>query len=216
MARNNAASPHKTHAIRNLNSKTRFAIDKHFLANSHTAQYSLLEFNLDFLLVIPSFPGFDVLLPASGVTHASSWKFTFNLSSPNRSFKSKHGLLGFRPDRAVLYIGRSDASEDIWLCNVPDDFLDFNSQVKVQPAETTFTEPTQMSRKHLRMILSFFLCAFAKEAIASVSCPPNHLYSDAISDDSFSWLFSTNFESVSCSHILFFLLFRPNIQSFSL
>lgn len=48
--------------------------------------------NLDFLLVIPKWPGCDILCPAYGLEHPFSWLFLLKLSQPQHQLHVKHGI----------------------------------------------------------------------------------------------------------------------------
>jgi hypothetical protein len=118
-------------------------------------------------------------------------------------------MLGFKPAGSVLHLGRSTAAEDIWLTAIPDPFFD-DPLYKPTPGESTFTDPTILSRRHYRMILSFFLYVFAVEGIASVRCNPDDYYAVDLDSDSCSWEFADNFTSVPL-----FLRSHPFLLQFS-
>lgn len=76
---------------------------------------------LDLLICVGGGLGLGTLLPNVAVLHHH--EFRMDLQKPMRQFTAKYAKLGFDPTDSMLWIGRSGASEDVWLAFPPRSFL---------------------------------------------------------------------------------------------
>jgi hypothetical protein len=151
--------------------------------------------NLDFLLVIPKRPGWDVLRPPNEENEGDfTWSFQLTLSQPHRRLQVKHGKLGFDPTGCVLFLGRDGNQNDVWLAMVEE--AEWGEPEGAFPAEHVFHDATQMSQHHLRMVQSFFLYALSRQhgTIAGINVYEEDRYRINLSSGRPNWSFASNFE----------------------
>jgi hypothetical protein len=72
---------------------------------------------LDLMVCVSDGLGLGALLPNLTVHH--NYEMTVDLSQPYRTFSSKFATLGFDPTGSMHFIGRSPASEDVWMAWAP-------------------------------------------------------------------------------------------------
>jgi hypothetical protein len=178
-------------AMRLLNQPCYIEVDEHFQQNRFDCAYALSEHNLDFLLAVPRHQGFLVLLPPTGSTRSNEYRFELDLRRPQRQFKYKHGLLGFDPTAAALFIGRHQ-DHDVWLMFPLRE--EFEKKGHAYPAGKTFTGSTMLSRRHCRIVFSYLLHLLSKIGVDGVNCPQNRLYSASLDGDSEKYSFATEFK----------------------
>jgi len=177
-------------ALRLLNRKIRIAIDPHYiLPTSNTIFRS--SSRLDFFAAVPRLPGFSVILPPDEAASPSWWNFQLVLRFPQRHFHFKHGKLGFRPDHASCFIGSTD-SLDIWAIFVPDDKLE--EDATTLPAGSSFSQPTQLSAKHLRQFYSWILYCLSCIGYPGMHLRADRRYSVNIDKNPPNWNFVADFK----------------------
>jgi hypothetical protein len=125
-------SPHIT---RNDDEDLAWNVDRHFL---------------DLMICVGNGLGLGALLPNLQVHH--NYEMTLDLKQPYRSFSAKFAKLGFDPQGCMQWIGRSPASEDVWLAWIPRASL-------VEGCEDvpvgTCSGNTQLKTSHYRMSVMF-------------------------------------------------------------
>ncbi|KAI0337422.1 hypothetical protein BDW22DRAFT_1433298 [Trametopsis cervina] len=72
---------------------------------------------VDALVLVPTDPGFDVLLPS--LDPGPAFAFQIDFSSRGRLFSTKYAELGFTPHRSMMHIGYV-AEENVWLALRPN------------------------------------------------------------------------------------------------
>lgn len=105
---------------------------------------------LDLMICVGNGLGLGALLPNLQVHH--NYEMTVDLSQPYRTFSPKFAMLGFDPTRAMHFIGRSPASEDVWLAWIP--------RVQREEDETPVGEcsgTTAMSTRTYRLAFMFLM-----------------------------------------------------------
>ena len=150
-------------------------------------------FNLDFFSAVPSQLGFSAILPPEDHIPPISWHFDLDLGHAFRPFNFKHGMLGFSPEHAAMWIGRKE-SLDIWVIYVRED--DLSPDGKHVPAGTSFTRPTQLSSIHNRQFQSWILHLLCGADYPGVYCNPDMQYSINLDGQSADWSFAIGFEYV--------------------
>ena len=183
-----------------LNRKIRIKIDPHYILPTTNTIFRSMS-HLDFFAAIPRLPGLSVILPPDDIMPPLWWNFKLDFRSPQRRFHFKHGKLGFRPDHATCYIGSTD-SLDIWAIFVPDEKLE--DDAKTLPAGSSFSNPTQLSSKHLHQFYSWMLYC-----LSSIGYPGMHLRSDRrytvnLDHNRPNWSFVANFryDEIQLNHSL--------------
>jgi hypothetical protein len=183
---------HDNQALRLLNRKIRVTINDRYILPSDNAIFSFLS-SLDFFAAIPRNPGLSVILPPKNIQTPAWWTFSLDFRHPQRPFHFKHGKLGFRPDQATCYIG-STGSLDIWVIYVLDEKLE--EDAKTLPAGSTFTNPSQLSTKHFRQLLSWFLYCLSKINYPGLHLRSDRRYSVNLDHSTPNWSFVADFKSV--------------------
>jgi hypothetical protein len=105
---------------------------------------------LDLMVCVGDGLGLGALLPNLQVHH--NYEMTIDLSQPYRTFSSKFAMLGFDPTGCMHFIGRSPASEDVWIAWVP--------RIQTQRDETPVGESkgcTAMSTHRFRVSFMFLV-----------------------------------------------------------
>lgn len=85
-------------------------------AEDPTLCWAMDESYLDLMVCVGQGLGLGSVIPNLGVHH--NYEFKMDLLKPLRKFSTKHCRLGFDPAGCMLWIGRSPASEDVWLAFV--------------------------------------------------------------------------------------------------
>jgi hypothetical protein len=106
---------------------------------------------LDYLLVIGDNVGFDAILP--NVANDPHFVFALDLHQPARTFRDKHANLGFSLDRTMLYLGKSQGKDNVWLAMAPDEFFEQNISFTMKHKEIA---PTCLLPIHYWMMVMFF------------------------------------------------------------
>jgi hypothetical protein len=105
---------------------------------------------LDLMVCVGDGLGLGALLPNLQVHH--NYEMTFDLSQPFRTFSAKFAMLGFDPTGSMHFIGRSPASEDVWVAWMP--------RVQSHDDESHVGEckgTTAMSTHHFRLSYMFLV-----------------------------------------------------------
>lgn len=108
---------------------------------------------LDLLICVGRGLGLGPLLPNSHVLH--TYEFKIDFKQPKRHFTAKYAKIGFNPTEAMLWIGRSSASEDVWLAFAPRVFAEggiYNDEVGVH---WRGPRVTALSQNHFRCVVMF-------------------------------------------------------------
>jgi hypothetical protein len=105
---------------------------------------------INLMICVPRGLGLGALLPNRLRMH--TFEFTLDMEQPHRTFSSKYAKLGFDPTAAMLWIGRSPSSEDVWLAWAPTESLQIDCE-DVKPRKCTGS--TNLSVKHHRMTTMF-------------------------------------------------------------
>lgn len=109
---------------------------------------------IDLLICVGGGLGLGPLLPNLNSLH--TYRFNMDLGKPWRHFTAKYAKLGFDPTNAMLWIGQSASSEDVWLAFVPRSFIEggeYNDEAAVHwrgPRSTT------LSQEHYRCVVMLF------------------------------------------------------------
>lgn len=147
---------------------------------------------LDFFAAVPRKPGLAVIFPPQPNQDTLFWKFDLNFTQHLRTFKFKHGKLGFRPDNATAHIGSSEAL-DFWVIYVPEEKLD--SDATTLPAGATFTGSSQLSTRHHRQMILFWLYLLSHIGYPGLYVPQNRLYDISLDPKiDANWAFATDFK----------------------
>jgi len=173
-----------------LNKKLEVKIDNEFILPTTRAVFQH-TFNLDFFSAVPHEPGFSVVLPPQDYRPPISWNFDIHLNRPYRPFHYKHGMLGFSPESASIWIGRS-GSLDIWCIYARED--DLSPGAKLEKAGKTFSSPTQLSRMHLRQFFSWMLYLLRKIEYPGIWCNEADLYKVDLEASTANWDFAIGFQ----------------------
>jgi hypothetical protein len=105
---------------------------------------------LDLMICVGNGLGLGALLPNLQVHH--NYEMTLELKQPFRSFSAKFAKLGFDPQGSMQWIGRSPASEDVWLAWVPRaSLVEGCEDVPVGSCSGN----TQLKTRHYRMSVMF-------------------------------------------------------------
>jgi len=105
---------------------------------------------MDLRICVGNGPGLGAVLPNQSVNH--NFELRLNLNQAYRTFSPKFAKLGFDPTGCMLLIGRSPASEDVWLALAPK--VSLRTACEDVPAGTC-AGSTQMSKRHHRMTVMF-------------------------------------------------------------
>jgi len=178
-------------AARLLNRKIRFVTDNHLKILPGLASYTIPDHSIDFLLLVPNEPGLSVLLPPADTAAPASSRFILDLSKPTRQLSTKHGLFGFDPQGAALYIGRKE-QQNIWLVMVDDEVI--SASTPAFPAGTLFKGGTAMSRRHLRIIQTFILFALCRAGVPGFWDLGPSLYDVDLEDERADWPYAPMFK----------------------
>jgi len=121
--------------------------------NDTDLSWSMDKTYLDLMICVGRGLGLGALLPNLQVHH--NYEFKLDLTKPTRLFTAKYAKLGFDPTRAMLWIGRSAASEDVWLCFVQsnNDNDDDDDEEDLDPE--TIKGPTAMGTHRFRHVVMF-------------------------------------------------------------
>jgi hypothetical protein len=180
-------------AMRLLNRPSYLDVDEHLLQPRFDCDYALSEHNIDFVLAIPRHQGFDVLLPPTGHTRSNEYRFELDLRCPQREFRYKHGLLGFDPTAAALFVGKHQ-DYDIWLMfPLREEFTKLGG---AYPAGKTFAGSTTLSRRHRRIVFSYLLYLLSEFGVGGVNCPPTRRYSASLDREDEKYGFASEFRQV--------------------
>lgn len=76
---------------------------------------------MDFLMCVPSRPGLAVCLPTIEADH--NYTMDLDIQQGYRSFKPKHGKIGFNTDGRFVYMGHS-RNDELWCAFAPNTFLE--------------------------------------------------------------------------------------------
>lgn len=137
---------------------------------------------LDLRICVGADLGLGGLLPNQQVNHNYLMKLEFKRE---REFSPKFAILGFDPAGSMVWIGRSPASEDVWLAWAPREAL--QTACKDIPVGTC-SGPSTMSISHYRMGVMFI--AAMLQQIAYRDIVVSHDYPDL--EDSEEFQFATN------------------------
>ena len=87
-----------------------------------------------------------------------------------------------------MHIGTTNVGLNAWMMWVPD--ADIESGCPDAKAGHSWAgAPTQVSRPHQRMFLSFFLWAAANSGYRGASCSPGHFYDVNLTKNKLDWSF---------------------------
>jgi hypothetical protein len=135
---------------------------------------------MDLRICVGNGLGLGAVLPNQNVDH--NFEIRVNLKQAYRTFSPKFAKLGFDPTGCMLWIGRSPASEDVWLAWAPK--VSLPTACEDVPAGTC-TGSTQMSRRHHRMAAMFMALMLKRIAYRDVTVSNN--YPDLERDETFDW-----------------------------
>lgn len=119
---------------------------------------------LDLLICVGGGLGLGPLLPNVGVLH--TYEFKMDLQKPTRQFTAKYVKFGFDPTQAMLWIGRSSASEDIWLTFPPRSFVEGGDYDDDRGMHWRGQRSTALSKDTYRRVVMF---------LAKMLCSINYL-----------------------------------------
>jgi hypothetical protein len=111
---------------------------------------------IDLMICVPVGLGLAALLPNQKRLH--NFEFALDLRQPYRTFSAKFAKLGFDPTGSMLWIGRSYASEDVWLAWAPTESLQMECE---DVAPGTCRGSTQLKTRHYH-ITTMFLASMLK------------------------------------------------------
>ena len=116
------------------------------------------ESTIDFQLTVANCVGLSPILPNAASAHR--FGFDLNLKKERKEFKGKHAMLGFDPAGCMLFVGRSNNNEDVFLAMAPNEFV----RGRLPPPRPAGRRPpsrsSHMSKRHYRqvaMMLTYFL-----------------------------------------------------------
>lgn len=157
-------------------------------ADDGNISWTVEETYLDLLICVGGELGLGPLLPNLGVLH--TYRFKLDLGKPSRQFTAKYAKLGFDPTDAMLWIGQSASSEDVWLAFVPQSFTEggeYNDDAAIHwrgPRSTT------LSNEHYRCAV--ILLAALLRSINFLDIMLAEKFPDVTSDEDFK--FATNLQ----------------------
>lgn len=158
-----------------------------------------LKHFLDFFCAVSRTMGLGGLLPPEDSQNTFGWSFEFDFRQAFRAFFSKHGMLRYNPSNAMIHIGTTRYGLHAWMMFVSES--DLESGVPDAKAGRTWAgATTQVSRRHLRMFLMFFIYAAVKSGYTGVACSPNQFYAVDLEKEDAVWSFC------QFKHVLFYLL----------
>jgi hypothetical protein len=108
---------------------------------------------LDLLICVGGGLGLGPLLPNARVLH--TYEFKMDLQKPARRFTAKYVKLGFDPTGVMLWIGRSSASEDVWLAFPPRSFIEGEEYDEDGGMHWRGQRATALSRDIYRRVVMF-------------------------------------------------------------
>lgn len=88
------------------------------------------------------------------------WTFSMRPKQSYWQFRSDRGVLGFDPAERMLYLGRTQAQEDVWLVLTPEEALQEHYQA--DPSTFDKTKKPRMSSVAVRIMYAFLNSVFAK------------------------------------------------------
>lgn len=130
--------------------RKRYQVDVHGskLVTSSTSpdlSWSVEQHYIDLFICVGAGLGFRPLIP---LARNPNFEFTMQLKHPYRVFSAKFAKLGFDPANAMLWIGRSPSSEDVWIAWVPQGGLAIDCPI-VEPG--TSSGPTPLNTKNYKV-----------------------------------------------------------------
>jgi hypothetical protein len=154
-------------SIRFLKKRQKYIInDAYMLPGDHPSLlWSIPNHYLDFVHLVSDSIGLGAILPSVEFqAHDLGWSFYVDLSNPVRDFPTKWGKLGFKPERSMLYIGRTSNNVEVYMAMVPVEGFDDTLSPSSRQIDTRFTAV------HYRMFLVFFAYVLNKIQAISVTC----------------------------------------------
>jgi hypothetical protein len=164
--RNLYEQDHAVRAAQLLLHKHTIVIDDDFKVPLREANLSLPSQFLDFTLAVPQSSGLDMLLPNS--TSSLNYNFPLNLRNPLKEFSNKHGLLGFDPTGAMLYIGNCPNGEEAFLAWAPDAWI--KGEIPNLPASPTKVS-TRLQTSRYRTAVAFMAWCLSCVIGLGLDCP---------------------------------------------
>jgi hypothetical protein len=167
-------------AMSYLFSRTKIDVDDRLVVKREEDRvlYSTSGHRIDFYLFVPKQRGLHAIIPTITADH--SYTFVLTSSQQQRSFKLKHGRLGFDPAGRMLYIGTCN-NDEVWLAMAPK-----TAESGVGDHFGPPSGATQLSRPHYRMVLMFLARCMSKLERNSVwlADPENkHYYNISLTDE---------------------------------
>lgn len=131
---------------------------------------------LDLMIFVGDGLGLGALMPNLRVHH--NFEMTIDLSQPYRTFSTKFAKLGFDPTGCIQFIGRSPASEDVWLAWTP--------RVISEAEESVIgvsTKSTALSTRRSRMAYMFLVKMLQEIGVRDILVLD--MYPDVMDDEAF-------------------------------
>lgn len=98
---------------------------------------------LDLMIFVGDGLGLGALIPNLQVHQ--NYEMTIDLSQPYRTFSTKFAKLGFDPTGCIQFIGRSPASEDVWLAWTPRIYTNDETIVESKKSTAMSTRRSRLS-----------------------------------------------------------------------
>lgn len=136
---------------------------------------------LDLLICVGRGLGLGPLVPNSRVLH--TYEFKMDLQQPTRQFTAKYAKIGFNPAGAMLWIGRSSASEDVWLAFAPKIFAEGGHYDDEATVHWRGPRATALEQPHFRCVVMFLARMLCNIGFLDITVDEN--YPDVTKDTIF-------------------------------
>lgn len=143
--------------------------------------WSMDERYIDLMIYVGRGLGLGALLPNVNVHH--NFEFRMDLTQPYRAFTAKHAKLGFDVSGSMLWIGRSPASEDVWMSFVPWGMGEGDDDGEIVPGDCS--GPSTLGTCRYRRVVMFLANMVRNIAYLDVTVDDD--YPDVMDDVDFSY-----------------------------
>ena len=136
-------------------------------SSNNEIHWKIDDFYLDLLICRGRDVGIAAILPNVAVNHTIEFKM--ELKWIPRTFSAKFAHLGFDPEGAMQYIGRTHRGEDAWIGWIPNEYQghDLDDTDPITPG--TCSGDTKMSKIHFNGSIMYFLGELAEMGYKDVA-----------------------------------------------